>query len=294
MASYDIKRYIGEAESWERITTGLSNVVFKVLVKKVYYVLKIMKSPYIDYTPRIFPVDVIDEGTDYRIEKYIENFGYDTADEKEKIACAMRKVHNYTPEIKMRRFDDLLKERVKRISENMHSNIVSQLENICEKFIKALACKNLKMCHNDLQPGNVLKIESGMFIIDWEYCTMNNPLFDIANFFCEASTNYKTGEFDTSIGWDEEGKKEFLDYYFENKKYDHNVLKKIEALENVSHFFWFLWGLNMFERSDEGFDYYKYTLSRLKELEKCSFINVSEYNLLLAVLNLKLKLCKPV
>ncbi|MGX5175168.1 phosphotransferase [Aliikangiella sp. IMCC44653] len=36
-----------------------------------------------------------------------------------------------------------------------------------------------KTCHNDLSPGNILKGDS-LYIIDWEYCCISDPLFDLA------------------------------------------------------------------------------------------------------------------
>lgn len=43
----------------------------------------------------------------------------------------------------------------------------------------------LKLCHNDLVEGNLLFNEDKMYLIDFEYACINDPLFDIASFISE-------------------------------------------------------------------------------------------------------------
>ena len=41
-------------------------------------------------------------------------------------------------------------------------------------------------CHNDLQPGNILRLSNGkLFVIDYEYSSYNYRGFDFGNHFCE-------------------------------------------------------------------------------------------------------------
>ena len=46
----------------------------------------------------------------------------------------------------------------------------------------------LKPCHNDAVPENFLKAKDGnIFLIDWEYSGMNDPMADLAALFLESS-----------------------------------------------------------------------------------------------------------
>lgn len=46
----------------------------------------------------------------------------------------------------------------------------------------------LTLCHNDLVAGNLLFNEDKMYLIDFEYTCINDPLFDIASFISETLT----------------------------------------------------------------------------------------------------------
>src|SRR6185436_20181294 len=40
----------------------------------------------------------------------------------------------------------------------------------------------LKSCHNDLLPANLIDVAGGLRVIDWEYAAMGDPYFDLGNF----------------------------------------------------------------------------------------------------------------
>lgn len=47
---------------------------------------------------------------------------------------------------------------------------------------------SVKPCHNDLVAENFLKAEDGtIYLIDWEYSGMNDPMWDIAALFLESN-----------------------------------------------------------------------------------------------------------
>jgi thiamine kinase-like enzyme len=41
-------------------------------------------------------------------------------------------------------------------------------------------------CHNDPWPGNLLDADGRIYLIDWEYSGMNDPLWDLADLSVEA------------------------------------------------------------------------------------------------------------
>src|SRR5436190_18209628 len=44
----------------------------------------------------------------------------------------------------------------------------------------------LVVCHNDPWPGNVIIVEDGARLVDWEYSGMNDPAWDLADFAVES------------------------------------------------------------------------------------------------------------
>ena len=41
-------------------------------------------------------------------------------------------------------------------------------------------------CHNDPWPGNLLDADGRIYLLDWEYSGMNNPMWDLADLSVEA------------------------------------------------------------------------------------------------------------
>jgi choline/ethanolamine kinase len=51
-------------------------------------------------------------------------------------------------------------------------------------------------CHNDLQPGNILRLLDGkLFVIDYEYASYNHRGFDFGNHFCEWAMRNNSDDF---------------------------------------------------------------------------------------------------
>ena len=59
----------------------------------------------------------------------------------------------------------------------------------------------LKACHNDTVPENFIKSENKIYLIDWEYSGMNDPMWDLAAHSLECN-------------FSKEEEKEFLSFYF--------------------------------------------------------------------------------
>jgi thiamine kinase-like enzyme len=41
-------------------------------------------------------------------------------------------------------------------------------------------------CHNDPWPGNLIDADGRVYLIDWEYSGMNDPVWDLADLSVEA------------------------------------------------------------------------------------------------------------
>ncbi|RDI48797.1 phosphotransferase [Aquicella lusitana] len=62
--------------------------------------------------------------------------------------------------------------------------IVMETMNKLERLFCALNIKKVP-CHNDTTPGNFIKSNGEMKLIDWEYSGNNDPVWDLANTSCE-------------------------------------------------------------------------------------------------------------
>ena len=60
----------------------------------------------------------------------------------------------------------------------------TELLNLCEASVRKNrpTSKVYRLCHNDLNPGNILVTTTGIVFLDWEYANVTSPAFDIAVF----------------------------------------------------------------------------------------------------------------
>lgn len=86
----------------------------------------------------------------------------------------------------------------------------------------------LKPCHNDLVPENFIKASDGtLYLIDWEYSGMNDPLWDIAALFLESDFSADNKDF-------------FLNKYYHNSV-PTQTYKKIQIYQILMDVLWAIW-----------------------------------------------------
>lgn len=117
---------------------------------------------------------------------------------------------------------------------------------------------SIKPCHNDLVAENFLKAEDGtIYLIDWEYSGMNDPMWDIAALFLENN-------------FSEENQDYFLSHYF-NGKEPENARKKIFVYQILMDWLWALWTVIKEAQGDDfgtyGVDRYTRAIENLKKIE---------------------------
>lgn len=96
---------------------------------------------------------------------------------------------------------------------------------------------NIVCCHNDLVPENLVKSDTGrMYLIDWEYSGMNDPMWDLAANIIECN-------------FDEDTENLFLNYYFGTLPNRQN-LEKILIFKICQDFLWAIWTSVKEERGD--------------------------------------------
>ncbi len=111
------------------------------------------------------------------------------------------------------------------------------------KLSHAIAPYVPTLCHNDMLPANVLDDGRRVWIVDWEYAGMGNPLFDLAGF-------------SANCGYSEAHDIELLESYRgeirRHDLYELRVLKAASLLRDA------LWGVVQTVASDLDVDYREY------------------------------------
>lgn len=117
---------------------------------------------------------------------------------------------------------------------------------------------SVKPCHNDLVAENFLKAEDGtIYLIDWEYSGMNDPMWDIAALFLESN-------------FTDESKDYFLSHYFDGKEPE-NARKKILVYQILMDYLWAVWTRIKEAQGDDfgtyGMDRYTRAIENLKKID---------------------------
>lgn len=115
-----------------------------------------------------------------------------------------------------------------------------------------------KNCHMDLVPENFIEDKNGkIYLIDWEYCGINDPMWDIAALFIESDFTKK-----------EEG--EFLSFY-KTEETPINF-QKILIFKILQDHLWSIWTIYKEEQGDNfgtyGIDRYNRMLKNLREYKE--------------------------
>lgn len=271
-------------DSIEKQSNAYTNNVYKIKAGGESFILKKYENKNIYeelILEKINIPEIIIQNSNYRIEKYIDHKKCVFKRDLEGIALAMKDFHDIEIDDFID-FEYLLNTEISKVR-NSFKKDTEKITDILEKskmeimsILENNQCKRV-LCHNDLQPNNILYTGEIIFI-DFEYSSMGECLFDIANLFCESDVDYEKCEYVKGIGYTEEEKKEFLETYFGTKNITEN-LKKVENLEIVSHYLWFIWGLHLLKgQANEDFDYKRYVISRFSHLRRI-FSNEDYYYL---------------
>ena len=202
----------------------------------------------------------IEEGI--KVNEYIENaITFDAHYIKTKnkeVAGILQKVHGSGKELEgefkifdeIKKYEDLIQGEIKyAYYDKIREKVFGLKAHLEEIGI------DRKSCHIDLVPENFIEDENGrVYLIDWEYSAMNDPMWDLAALFIES--NYRKSE---------EG--EFFKYYYsENTPVS---VAKIMIYKILQDFLWSLWTIYKEEQGAEfgsyGQDRYNRCLKNLKE-----------------------------
>lgn len=202
----------------------------------------------------------IEEGI--KVNEYIENaITFDAHYIKTKnkeVAGILQKVHGSGKELEgefkifdeIKKYEELIQGEIKYAYYEKIREKVFELQSHLEEI-----GIDRKSCHIDLVPENFIEDENGrVYLIDWEYSSMNDPMWDLAALFIES--NYRKSE---------EG--DFFKYYYSEKT--PVSIAKIMIYKILQDFLWSLWTIYKEEQGAEfgsyGQDRYNRCLKNLKE-----------------------------
>lgn len=202
----------------------------------------------------------INEGI--KVNEYIENAttfdAHYIKTKNKEVAGILQKVHGSGKELEgefkifdeIKKYEDLIQGEIKYAYYDKIRDKVFGLQSHLEEI-----GIDRKSCHIDLVPENFIEDENGrVYLIDWEYSSMNDPMWDLAALFIES--NYRKSE---------EG--DFFKYYYSEKT--PVSIAKIMIYKILQDFLWSLWTIYKEEQGAEfgsyGQDRYNRCLKNLKE-----------------------------
>ena len=221
------------------------------------YNLELLKDLKLDVENYLFDIEA-----GIKVNQYIENaetLNFNTIKTKfEKIAPILQTIHASGKELKgefapfeeIKKYESLIQGEISYPNYEAVRKAVFSLKEELEQI-----GIDKKSCHIDLVPENFIEGPDGhLYLIDWEYSSMNDPMWDLAALFIES--NHRTSE---------EG--DFFKYYYSEKT--PVSIAKIMIYKILQDFLWSLWTIYKEEQGAEfgsyGQDRYNRCLKNLKE-----------------------------
>jgi thiamine kinase-like enzyme len=104
-------------------------------------------------------------------------------------------------------------------------------------------------CHNDPWPGNLLDADGRIYLIDWEYSGMNDPLWDLADLSVEAGFG--------------PGQDRAMMETYRGGVASPALYSRLEIYKAMSDLHWSLWGFVQHAKGNPAEDFWSYGLERL-------------------------------
>ena len=218
--------------------------------------LELLKDLKLDVENYLFDIEA-----GIKVNQYIENAEtLDSATIKtkfEKIAPILQTIHASGKELKgefapfeeIKKYESLIQGEIYYPNyEAVRKSVFSLKEELEQIGIEK------KSCHIDLVPENFIESPDGhLYLIDWEYSSMNDPMWDLAALFLESE-------------FTPEEEEDFLAYY-ESEKTPVSR-SKIRIYKILQDIIWSLWTIY---KEENGADFGDYGISRynraVKELD---------------------------
>lgn len=233
---------------------GMSNKNFKILLENKEYVLRVPgngSEGMVDRSNEEFNalegckmgvnpmIRYFNPTTGVKLADYITNAETLNAatiqrhDNMRKVADIYRKIHQSHVRLKnefnifqeIQKYDKLI-ERANAVMYTGYEEVRKQVMAL-EEYLNTLGVE-LCACHNDAVPENFIKSDDGtLYLIDWEYSGVNDPMADFAALFLESNFSEENMDF-------------ILSCYFQGK-IPNNTYEKIKSYQILWDYLWAQW-----------------------------------------------------
>ena len=211
------------------------------------YNLELLKDLNLDVKNYLFDID-----SGIKVNEYIESATtLDSTSIKtkfEKIAPILQTIHasgkelrgEFAPFEEIKKYEALIEGNIPYANyEAVRKDVFSLEKRLADLGV------DRKPCHIDLVPENFIESPQGrMYLIDWEYSSMNDPMWDLAALFLESEFTNQEEE-------------DFLTYYESDKTPVSR--EKIRIYKILQDTIWSLWTVY---KEDQGADFGDYGVSR--------------------------------
>jgi thiamine kinase-like enzyme len=267
-----------ENVGFERLSGAMTNVSYKMTTDAGDYVLRLAGEGTSEYVDRMAEghnarvaaaagvnADVLyfDARAGTMLTRFVEGvsmegkgFGCDPG-APARAAAALKQVHGIGRVFRSR-FDvfamiegylDLLRGLRMPLPEDYY-----EVSRDVEAVRRALEASPLPLvpCHNDPWPGNLLDTGGSIYIIDWEYSGMNDPMWDLGDLSVEA-------------GFGPEQDQAMMEAYYGGAA-PAALYSRLTLYKAMSDFHWSLWAMVQHANDNPAEDFRIYALMRL---ERC-------------------------
>lgn len=133
-------------------------------------------------------------------------------------------------------------------------------------------------CHNDPWPGNFLDAGGRLYLIDWEFSGMNDPMWDLGDLSVEA-------------GLDPEQDRTMLEAYHDDAAVPPALYSRLALYKAMSDLSWSLWGFIQHANGNPRDDFWSYALGRF---ERCKMrMGDSDFGSHLSIVHANNGSCAP-
>ena len=214
---------------------------------------------------KIEPLKISEKVIFLDAKKFVHNtrFYFNTPNEEQirYVSKTLKKLHN--SKIKVSKDYEALK-KIDYYKKYVDSAafLDEKYEKMILKDIKALdGKKEYCLCHNDLVHHNLLFKFNGLVLIDWEYASMNSPLFDLASFISENNLSKEQEEFFL---------KQYYGYKFSNLK-----MKKVDIYCRFLDIIFYYWALHYYKKRGDKI-YYDISIDKFNRIKE-AMMNIKNY-----------------
>lgn len=217
------------------------------------YNLELLKDLDLDVKNYLFDIEA-----GIKVNEYIESaITLDSRSIKtkfDKIAPILQTIHasgkelrgEFAPFEEIKKYESLIEEKIP------YANYEAVREEVfsLEKRLADLGVDR-KSCHIDLVPENFIESPQGrLYLIDWEYSSMNDPMWDLAALFLESEFTHQEEE-------------DFLSHY--ESEQTPVSREKIAIYKILQDAIWSLWTVY---KEEQGADFGDYGVSRYQRAVK--------------------------